>query len=58
MCTSDIKKLIKTVVPNSIGRHIVIHEHMLDAKILPSGLKQIMPLVSQAVNFIKLITIN
>jgi hypothetical protein len=52
-CRSGFQALINTVAPNSIGTHCVIHKEMLAAKTLPSGLKQIMSLVIQAVNFIK-----
>jgi hypothetical protein len=50
---SGFQALIKTVAPNVIGTHCVIHRRMLAAKPLPSGLKKIMSLVIQAVNFKK-----
>jgi hypothetical protein len=50
--------LIKTVAPNATGTHCVIHRQVLAAKTLLSGLKQIMSLVVQAVNFIKSSTLN
>jgi hypothetical protein len=52
-CRSEFQALIKTVTPNATGTHCVIHRQLLAAKTLPSGLKQIMSLVIQAVNFIK-----
>jgi hypothetical protein len=52
-CRSGFQALIKTVAPNVTGTHCVIHRRVLAAKTLPSGLKQIMSLVIQAVNFIK-----
>jgi hypothetical protein len=52
-CRSGFQASIKTVAPNAIGTHCVIHRQMLPAKTLPSGLQQIMSLVIQAVNFIK-----
>jgi hypothetical protein len=52
-CRSGFQALIKNVAPNAIGTHCVIHRQVLAAKTLPSGLKQIMPLVIKAVNFIK-----
>jgi hypothetical protein len=51
-CRSGFQALIKTVAPNAIGTHCVIHRQVLAAKTLPPGLKQIMSLVIQAVNFI------
>jgi hypothetical protein len=47
-CRSGFQVLIKTVAPNAIGTHCVTHRHVLAAKTLPSGLKQIMSLVIQA----------
>jgi hypothetical protein len=52
-CRSGFQALIKTVTPNAIGTHCVIHRQVLAAETLPSSLKQIMSLVIQAVNFIK-----
>jgi hypothetical protein len=52
-CKSGFQALIETVAPNVIGTHCVIHRQVLAAKTLSSGLKQIMSLVIQAVNFIK-----
>jgi hypothetical protein len=52
-CRSIFHALIKTFAPNAIGIHCVIHRQVLAAKTLPSGLKQIMSVVIQAVNFIK-----
>jgi hypothetical protein len=52
-CRSGFQALIKTVAPNAIATHCVIHRQVLAAKTLPSGLKQIMSLVIQAVNFTK-----
>jgi hypothetical protein len=53
-CRSGFQALIKTVAPNAIGTHCVIHSQVLAAKTLPSGLKQIVSLAIQAVNFIKI----
>jgi hypothetical protein len=52
-CRSGFQALIKTVVPDAIGTHCVIHRQVLAVKTLPTGLKQILSLVIQAVNFIK-----
>jgi hypothetical protein len=52
-CRSGFKALIKTVAPNAIGTHCVTHRQVLAAKTLPSGVKQIMSLVIQALKFIK-----
>jgi hypothetical protein len=52
-CRSGFQALIKTVAPNATGTHCVIHRQVLAAKALPLGLKQIMSLVIQVVNFIK-----
>jgi hypothetical protein len=52
-CRSGFQALIKTVAPNAIGTHCVIHRQVLAAKTLLSSLKQIMSLVIQAVNFVK-----
>jgi hypothetical protein len=52
-CRSGFQASIKTVAPNVIGTHCVNHRQVLAAKTLPSGLKQIMPPVIQAVKFIK-----
>jgi hypothetical protein len=50
---SRFQALIRTLAPNAIGTHYVIHRQVLAAKSLPSGLKQIMSLVIQAVNIVK-----
>jgi hypothetical protein len=52
-CRSGFQALIKTVTPNAIGTRCVIHRQVLAAKTLPSGLKQTMSLIIQAVNSIK-----
>jgi hypothetical protein len=52
-CRSGFQALIKTVAPNVIGTHCVIHRQVLAMKTLPTGLKQIMSLVIQALYFIK-----
>jgi hypothetical protein len=57
-CRSGFHALIKTVAPNAIGTQCVIHRQVLAARTLPSGLKQIMSLVIQAVNFIKSSALN
>jgi hypothetical protein len=52
-CRSGFQALIKTIAPNAIGTHFVIHRRVLAAKTSPSGLKQIMSLVIHAAYFKK-----
>jgi hypothetical protein len=49
-CRSGFQALIKTAAPNAIGTQCVIHRQVLAARTLPSGLKQIISLVIQAIN--------
>jgi hypothetical protein len=51
-CNSGFDVSIKTPAPNSIGTHYAVHREMLAAETLCSGLKQIVSLIIQAVNFI------
>jgi hypothetical protein len=57
-CRSGFQALIRTVAPNATGTRCVIYHQVLAAKTLPPGLKQIMSLVIQAVNFIKSSALN
>jgi hypothetical protein len=57
-CRSGFKALKKTIAPNVIGTNFVIHRQVPAAKTLPPGLKQIMSLVIQAVNFINSSALN
>jgi hypothetical protein len=57
-CKLGFRPLIKAVAPNSIATHCLIHRQMLAANILSSGLKQIMSLAIQAVNFTKSSALN
>jgi hypothetical protein len=52
-CRSGFQALIKTVAPNAIATRCVVRRQVLAAKTSPSGLKQTVCLVIQAVNLIK-----
>jgi hypothetical protein len=52
-CRSRFQAVIKTIAPYAIDTHCVIHIRVLAAKTVTLGLKQIIYLVIQAVNFIK-----
>jgi hypothetical protein len=57
-CRTGLQAVIKTVASDATCSHCVIDQQVLAEKTLLLGLKQIMSLVIQAVNFIKSIALN
>ena len=57
-CKSGLRGLIKSIAPHIAFTHCMLHKHALVSKMLPSSLADVLKIVVETVNFVKVRALN